>query len=39
LFVEQLKSDGHTVTAASIVSGGEQDLLNTRPLPLLPKAG
>ena len=28
-FVEQLKADGHNVTAASIASGSEQDLLNT----------
>ena len=28
-FVELLKSKGHNVTAATIVSGGEQDLLNT----------
>jgi hypothetical protein len=28
-FVDQLKADGHTVTAATIVSGGEHDLLNT----------
>jgi hypothetical protein len=28
-FVDVLKGFGHTVTAATIVSGGEQDLLNT----------
>lgn len=27
-FVDRLKADGHVVTAASIVSGGEQDLVN-----------
>lgn len=28
-FVDQLRKDGHTVSAATIVSGGEYDLLNT----------
>jgi hypothetical protein len=28
-FVDDLKAKGHNVTAASIVSGGENDLLNT----------
>ena len=28
-FVDKLKADGHTVTAATLVSGGEYDLLNT----------
>jgi hypothetical protein len=28
-FANQLKLDGHTVTSAKVVSGGEYDLLNT----------
>lgn len=28
-FVDKLKAKGHTVSAATIVSGGENDLLNT----------
>lgn len=28
-FVDRLKAAGHNVTAATIVSGGEHDLLNT----------
>ncbi len=29
VFVDALKAKGHTVTAASVVSGGEYDLLST----------
>lgn len=29
VFVDQLRKDGHTVSAATIVSGGEHDPLNT----------
>ena len=28
-FVDQLKATGHNVTAATVVSGGEHNLLNT----------
>ena len=29
VFVDALKAKGHNVTAATVVSGGEYDLLNT----------
>lgn len=28
-FADELKANGHTITAAAILSGGEYDLLNT----------